>query len=140
MIGQAGTRVSRLADVAASGPWPDGFRSMKIDTSDQEEHEGKTCEDQARARRGRTTVPSWKHWRASSRTTDMRSRKPLDGREALNRLAGDLAPDVILLDLRMPVMDGWSFRNVQRKSSLFAHIPRGCYVGGRHVASTGNLG
>jgi signal transduction histidine kinase len=49
--------------------------------------------------------------------------KASDGREALNRLAGDLAPDVILLDLRMPVMDGWSFRNAQRRSSHLAHIP-----------------
>ena len=46
-----------------------------------------------------------------------------DGREALSRLTEDLAPDLILLDLRMPVMDGWSFRNAQRKDSQMAPIP-----------------
>jgi signal transduction histidine kinase len=46
-----------------------------------------------------------------------------DGREALTRLTGNLAPDLILLDLRMPVMDGWSFRNAQRKDSQMAPIP-----------------
>lgn len=33
-----------------------------------------------------------------------------NGREALERLARDALPDVILLDLRMPVMDGWAFK------------------------------
>ena len=46
-----------------------------------------------------------------------------DGREALSRLTEELAPDLILLDLRMPVMDGWSFRNAQRKDSQMAPIP-----------------
>jgi signal transduction histidine kinase len=46
-----------------------------------------------------------------------------DGREALNRLARDVPPDVILLDLRLPVMDGWTFRNVQRRDSQLAPIP-----------------
>jgi signal transduction histidine kinase len=49
--------------------------------------------------------------------------KASDGREALNRLARELAPDVILLDLRMPVMDGWSFRNAQKKDTQLAPIP-----------------
>ena len=46
-----------------------------------------------------------------------------DGREALSRLEGDVLPDAILLDLRMPVMDGWSFRNAQRRASHLASIP-----------------
>jgi signal transduction histidine kinase len=46
-----------------------------------------------------------------------------DGREALARLQGDVAPDLILLDLRMPVMDGWTFRNAQRRVSHLAPIP-----------------
>jgi signal transduction histidine kinase len=46
-----------------------------------------------------------------------------DGREALERLEEDVAPDLILLDLRMPVMDGWTFRNVQRRDSHLAPIP-----------------
>jgi CheY-like chemotaxis protein len=46
-----------------------------------------------------------------------------DGREALTTLA---APDsfcVILLDLMMPVMDGWAFRVAQQKDSAIARIP-----------------
>lgn len=36
-----------------------------------------------------------------------------DGREAL-RVLRAWRPDVILLDLMMPVMDGWAFRKAQR--------------------------
>ena len=36
------------------------------------------------------------------------------GREALERL-GDHRPDLVLLDLNMPVMDGWQFRAEQRR-------------------------
>ena len=46
-----------------------------------------------------------------------------DGRAALDQLNQTIAPDVILLDLRMPVMDGWSFRIAQRRSSTLAPIP-----------------
>jgi signal transduction histidine kinase len=46
-----------------------------------------------------------------------------DGREALGQLNQTIAPDVILLDLRMPVMDGWSFRIAQRRSSTLGPIP-----------------
>jgi signal transduction histidine kinase len=46
-----------------------------------------------------------------------------DGREALERLNHMEAPDLILLDLRMPVMDGWSFRLAQQRSSALAPIP-----------------
>jgi CheY-like chemotaxis protein len=45
------------------------------------------------------------------------------GREALNEL-GDLpTPSVILLDLAMPVMDGWEFRAEQRRDPRLAAIP-----------------
>lgn len=37
-----------------------------------------------------------------------------NGREAL-RAIGQRRPDVILLDLAMPVMDGWEFRRLQRQ-------------------------
>src|SRR4051812_8350855 len=33
-----------------------------------------------------------------------------NGREALSELASAVAPDLIILDLMMPVMDGWQFR------------------------------
>jgi CheY-like chemotaxis protein len=45
------------------------------------------------------------------------------GADALSHLGDEPAPNVILLDLAMPVMDGWSFRNVQRKDPRLASIP-----------------
>jgi signal transduction histidine kinase len=45
------------------------------------------------------------------------------GGEALDLLGVDALPDVILLDLRMPVMDGWTFRDAQRRDSRLASIP-----------------
>ena len=46
-----------------------------------------------------------------------------DGREALHMLRCGVAPDVIFLDLMMPVMDGQSFRAEQLKDSALASIP-----------------
>ncbi|WP_206607061.1 MULTISPECIES: response regulator [Sandaracinus] len=46
-----------------------------------------------------------------------------DGREALEMLRGGLQPDVILLDLMMPVMDGWEFRAAQLRDPKLAAIP-----------------
>jgi CheY-like chemotaxis protein len=45
------------------------------------------------------------------------------GAEALTRLGTEPAPSVILLDLAMPVMDGWSFRSVQLEDPRLAAIP-----------------
>ena len=45
-----------------------------------------------------------------------------DGRAALATM-GSWQPDVIVLDLMMPVMDGPSFRAVQRTTAATAHIP-----------------
>jgi CheY-like chemotaxis protein len=45
-----------------------------------------------------------------------------NGREALEKLAAS-HPDLILLDLVMPVMDGWAFREAQRKRPDLACIP-----------------
>ncbi|WP_404383055.1 response regulator [Caenispirillum salinarum] len=49
-------------------------------------------------------------------------REAADGREALEVLP-DWRPDVILLDLMMPVMTGWDFREAQLGDSALAAIP-----------------
>jgi len=45
-----------------------------------------------------------------------------DGLEGL-RSAHDEHPDIILLDLMMPRMDGWAFRAAQRADPAIADIP-----------------
>jgi CheY-like chemotaxis protein len=45
-----------------------------------------------------------------------------NGLEAL-RLARSSPPDVIVLDLMMPVMNGWEFRRAQRADPALAAIP-----------------
>ena len=44
-------------------------------------------------------------------------------REALEMLRKGLRPAAILLDLMMPVMDGWGFRYEQLKDPELRHIP-----------------
>jgi CheY-like chemotaxis protein len=47
-----------------------------------------------------------------------------NGAEALERLGRAAAPpDLILLDLMMPVMDGWEFREAQQRDPRLAAIP-----------------
>ena len=46
-----------------------------------------------------------------------------NGKEALACLRDGGAVDAILLDLRMPVMDGWTFRREQRRDPAIADIP-----------------
>jgi PAS domain S-box-containing protein len=47
-----------------------------------------------------------------------------DGRQALERLRrGAALPDVILLDLMLPVMNGWEFRIAQRADPTIAAVP-----------------
>jgi CheY-like chemotaxis protein len=49
-----------------------------------------------------------------------------NGQEGLRRLeeSSDASrPGVILLDLMMPVMDGWEFRSAQRRDPRYASIP-----------------
>src|SRR3954462_7421991 len=46
-----------------------------------------------------------------------------NGREALEYLHRGPRPRVILLDLMMPVMDGWQFRREQKRDPAIADIP-----------------
>lgn len=46
-----------------------------------------------------------------------------NGREALDLLRNDPWPAAILLDLMMPVMDGWEFRRAQLDDPLLREIP-----------------
>ena len=47
-----------------------------------------------------------------------------DGKQALDELAADpVAPCLIVLDLMMPVMDGWTFRAEQMRHPQLAQIP-----------------
>ena len=47
----------------------------------------------------------------------------VNGRDALDELRQAAPPDVIVLDLMMPVMDGWEFRVEQRADPMLAGIP-----------------
>jgi two-component system chemotaxis response regulator CheY len=58
-----------------------------------------------------------------------------NGREALKRLADrEGRCDLILLDLLMPVMNGWDFRRRQRETPAFADIPVFLMSAGAHLA------
>ena len=46
-----------------------------------------------------------------------------NGREALEYLQNAARPRVILLDLMMPVMDGWEFRRQQKADPGIAPVP-----------------
>src|SRR6185436_7220878 len=46
-----------------------------------------------------------------------------NGREALEYLQRETRPHVILLDLMMPVMDGWEFRRRQKADPELAPLP-----------------
>jgi CheY-like chemotaxis protein len=46
-----------------------------------------------------------------------------NGQEALSRLRSDGEVDLILLDMMMPVMDGWGFRMSQPEGPAFVKIP-----------------
>src|SRR5256885_9577764 len=46
-----------------------------------------------------------------------------DGQQALLQLRRGLRPDVILLDLMLPIMNGWEFRVEQRRDPPLALLP-----------------
>ena len=46
-----------------------------------------------------------------------------NGREALDYLHQATRPDVIVLDLMMPIMDGWEFRRRQQADPVLAPVP-----------------
>src|SRR4051812_27516902 len=46
-----------------------------------------------------------------------------NGREALEALRHSPRPDLILLDLTMPVLDGWQFLQEQKRDPTLASIP-----------------
>ena len=62
-----------------------------------------------------------------------------NGHEALDYLQNVGSASVILLDLRMPVMDGWAFRKAQRADPALAEIPVVVISGieGQHVDELG---
>ena len=53
----------------------------------------------------------------------IQARTARNGFAALTDLRKRPHPKVILLDLMMPVMDGWEFRRLQLRDPLLAHIP-----------------
>ena len=62
-----------------------------------------------------------------------RVRAVSNGREALEELRREPAPDVILLDLRMPEMDGRTFRRELSRDARLARIPLVVISGSREV-------
>jgi CheY-like chemotaxis protein len=68
-----------------------------------------------------------------------------NGQEALDFLRqADAAPALILLDLSMPVMDGWQFSSLVQQDPALARIPRVVISGGhnleRHAAQLQAVG
>jgi CheY-like chemotaxis protein len=47
----------------------------------------------------------------------------VNGEEGLDRLRGMALPSIILLDLMMPVLDGWQFMEERRQDPTLAAIP-----------------
>ena len=53
------------------------------------------------------------------------------GSKALDTVALGQGANLIVLDLRMPVMNGWRFRALQKADPLLVNIPVLGHLGGR---------
>jgi CheY-like chemotaxis protein len=67
-----------------------------------------------------------------------RARSAKNGYEALRQLDA-YPPDVILLDLIMPVMNGWTFRAIQLRTPELAKIPVVVMSGMADIETTSQL-
>src|SRR5262249_26330672 len=80
-----------------------------------EEHHILLVEDDGDTRDGITPVLEGVGYKVESVT---------NGQEALDQLRTSTAPPcLILLDLMMPVMDGWQFRDEQQRDPFLSSIP-----------------
>jgi len=71
-------------------------------------------EDDAVVRGAMKMVLEWEGYRVTCAA---------NGREALDLLRASEPPSVIMLDLMMPVLDGWEFRQEQKQDPALASIP-----------------
>ena len=62
-----------------------------------------------------------------------------NGREALQRLHGGARPFLLLVDLMMPIMDGWEFLEQRAKEPELAAIPVVVFSGDGNVGRAGTL-
>src|SRR5262249_6860800 len=62
-----------------------------------------------------------------------------NGRDALERLRGGARPFLLLVDLMMPIMDGWEFLEQRAKEPDLASIPAVVFSGDGNVGSAGGL-
>jgi CheY-like chemotaxis protein len=60
----------------------------------------------------------------------------VNGADALDVLRGGLRPCMIILDLMMPVMDGWEFRMAQLRDAELLKIPTVVYTATGNVRDT----
>ena len=61
--------------------------------------------------------------KALLRTEGHQVKTAQNGADALRQLGDDLNPDLIVVDLMMPKMNGWEFRRVQRRTEQIQDIP-----------------
>ena len=62
-------------------------------------------------------------------------RRARNGLEALDQLSEAVVPNLVLLDLMMPVMDGWEFAQRMRQNPAFPQVPIIVLSADRNVGS-----